>query len=59
MAEGTIMKLDRGTLLIIIGAIALTVFFTVATSDWCYVGNDGNLLGYGSCSAMIDAVVNK
>lgn len=34
--------------------------FTYATRDVCYVGNmEGNVLGYGSCSKMLDLVVGK
>jgi hypothetical protein len=39
--------------------LAFTVWFTTATADVCYVGDQGNFLGYGSCSAMIDEVVGK
>ena len=31
--------------------------FTYATRDVCYVGKDGNILGYGSCSKMIDDAI--
>ena len=33
--------------------------FTYATRDVCYVGEDGNWLGYGSCSEMIDKVTGE
>jgi hypothetical protein len=34
--------------------------FTYLTRDTCYVGNmEGNFLGYGSCSKMLDLVVGK
>jgi hypothetical protein len=33
--------------------------FTYATRDVCYVGEDGNWLGYGSCSEMIDKVIGE
>jgi hypothetical protein len=39
-------------------AIAL-IAFTYATRDVCYVGADGNMFGYGSCSQMIDKVINQ
>jgi hypothetical protein len=43
----------------IIGGLILSLF-TYATRDLCYVGgNGGNALGYGSCSKMIENVVNK
>jgi hypothetical protein len=38
-------------------AIAL-IAFTYATRDVCYVGEQGNMFGYGSCSKMIDEVIN-
>jgi hypothetical protein len=49
----------RGWLVIWLGVLAFTVWFTTATADVCYVGEQGNWLGYGSCSAMIDSVVGK
>ena len=45
-------------------AVAIAIFvlvmslFTYATRDVCYVGNmEGNTVGYGSCSKMIDEVI--
>ena len=49
----------RGWLVIWLAVLALTIWFTTATADVCYVGEQGNWLGYGSCSAMIDGVVSK
>ncbi len=49
----------RGWLVIWLLVLAFTVWFTTATADVCYVGDQGNFLGYGSCSAMIDEVVGK
>ena len=49
----------RGWLVIWLMVLALTIWFTTATADVCYVGDQGNFLGYGSCSAMIDSVVGK
>jgi hypothetical protein len=49
----------RGWLVIWLAVLALTIWFTTATADVCYVGDQGNWLGYGSCSAMIDGVVGK
>ena len=49
----------RGWLVIWLMVLALTIWFTTATADVCYVGEQGNWLGYGSCSAMIDGVVGK
>ena len=45
----------------VVAVLAFTLFtlaFTYATRDVCYVGNmEGNFLGYGSCSKMLDLVV--
>ena len=49
----------RGWLVIWLMVLAFTIWFTAATADVCYVGAQGNWLGYGSCSAMIDSVVGK
>jgi hypothetical protein len=38
-------------------AILLVGLFTHATRDTCYVGEGGNALGYGSCTEMIDKVI--
>lgn len=36
----------------------IAIGFTYLTRDVCYVGNmEGNFLGYGSCSKMLDLVV--
>jgi hypothetical protein len=59
------MKMDRKyvirrrvTLAIVV--MVVTSLFTYATRDTCYVGQEyGNFFGYGSCSAMIDRVVNQ
>jgi len=43
-----------------IGVLVASFTFGYATHDVCYVGQpDGNWLGYGSCSAMIDRVIEK
>lgn len=39
--------------------LLLAIAFGYLTRDICYVGEAGNFLGYGSCQAMIDGVVNK
>ena len=40
--------------------LIIAIAFTYLTRDVCYVGNmDGNVLGYGSCSKMLDLVVGK
>jgi hypothetical protein len=55
------MKMDRKYIVrrravaFMVGALLLSLF-TYATRDVCYVGEEGNALGYGSCLAMIDEV---
>ena len=59
------MKMDakyvnrrRVTFALVVAIIAIG--FTYLTRDVCYVGNmEGNFLGYGSCSKMLDLVVGK
>ena len=53
------MKLNRrGVIVMWMLAMLLVGLFTYATRDVCYVGNmEGNTLGYGSCSKMIDEVI--
>jgi hypothetical protein len=48
----------RFAVFVVIPVIFLVALFTYATRDTCYVGADGNWLGYGSCSQMIDKVIN-
>jgi hypothetical protein len=50
----------RGWVVLVIIPIILCVsLFTYATRDICYVGTEyGNALGYGSCNAMLDRVIN-
>jgi hypothetical protein len=44
--------------LVIVPVILILSLFTYATRDVCYVGTEyGNFLGYGSCTAMIDRVI--
>lgn len=57
------MKMDakyvnrRRVAFVLIVAI-IAIGFTYLTRDVCYVGNmEGNFLGYGSCSKMLDLVV--
>lgn len=54
------MKLNtRGWIvLVVIPAIVATLLLTWATRDVCYVGKNGNFLGYGSCTQMIDDAIN-
>lgn len=49
----------RGWLVIWLAVLVFIIWFTKATADVCYVGDQGNWLGYGSCTAMIDGVVGK
>jgi len=56
-SKGTITR--RGWLVIWLLVLAFTIWFTKATADICYVGDQGNWLGYGSCTEMIDSVVGK
>lgn len=53
------MKLNkRGIIVMWVLAIFIVGAFTYLTRDICYVGNlEGNTLGYGSCSKMIDMVI--
>jgi len=53
------MKLNkRGVIVMWTLAILIVSLFTYITRDVCYVGNlEGNTLGYGSCSKMIDEVI--
>lgn len=38
----------------------ITAMFTYATRDVCYVGQpEGNMFGYGSCTQMIDRVIEE
>jgi hypothetical protein len=54
-SKGTITR--RGWLVIWLLILAFTIWFTKATADVCYVGEQGNWLGYGSCTEMIDLVI--
>lgn len=51
----------RGWVVLVIIPIILAVsLFTYATRDICYVGTEyGNVLGYGSCTQMIDRVIGE
>lgn len=45
---------------VIIPGLLAMMTFSYVTRDVCYVGNmPGNHLGYGSCSKMIDTVIEK
>ena len=43
--------------LVVIPILVLAFVVGYATADTCYVGSDGNFLGYGSCSDHIDKVI--
>lgn len=55
------MKLNkRGVIVMWTLAILIVSLFTYATRDICYVGNmEGNFIGYGSCTKMIDEAIDK
>lgn len=55
------MKLTtRGWIvLVIIPALLATLLISYFLRDACYIGEGGNFLGYGSCSKLIDQVVNQ
>lgn len=47
----------RGWTVIWILVLLTGMLLGYATRDVCYVGEKGNFLGYGSCSKMIDDVI--
>lgn len=47
------------TVILVLLALLLMIAFGHFTKDICYVGESGNLLGYGSCEAMIDEVIGE
>jgi hypothetical protein len=49
----------RRRISVVIVFILILSLFTYATRDVCYVGKDGNWLGYGSCSKMMDNVIGE
>ena len=55
------MKLNkRGIIVMWTLAILIVSLLTYATRDICYVGNmEGNFIGYGSCTKMIDEAIDK
>ena len=60
MEKATRTRLTRRgwIVLVIIPAILLGLLFGYATRDICWVGTEhGNALGYGSCEAYIDRVI--
>lgn len=60
MSKQKIKLNRRGWIVLVwIPVIVATLLFTYATRDVCYVGNmEGNFLGYGSCTKMIDTVLS-
>jgi hypothetical protein len=53
------MVTRRGWIVIVVLITLVVGLFTYATRDVCYVGQDGNWLGYGSCSKMIDKIIQE
>lgn len=53
------MITKRGWTVLWITVALVISLFTYATRNVCYVGESGNALGYGSCTEMLDKVVNK
>lgn len=50
----------RRRVVFVVAVAIISIAFTYATRDTCYVGNmEGNFLGYGSCSKMLDLVVGQ
>ena len=49
----------KGFIVLFVAISLLICLFTYVTRDVCYVGESGNVLGYGSCTKMIDKVINK
>ena len=48
----------RGWIVLVwIPLLLIVSLFTYATRDVCYVGAEGNMFGYGSCSQMIDRIM--
>ncbi len=46
----------RFVVFVVIPVLLLLIAFTYVTRDTCYVGSEGNMFGYGSCSQMIDRI---
>jgi hypothetical protein len=47
----------RGWIVLVwVPVLLALIAFTYATRDVCYVGSEGNMFGYGSCSKMIDRI---
>jgi hypothetical protein len=64
LGEESKMKMDRKYVVRrrVVAAVVFALvisLFTYATRDVCYVGKDGNWLGYGSCLEMIDKVTGE
>jgi membrane associated rhomboid family serine protease len=49
----------RFIVFVIIPVLIALVAFTYVTRDTCYVGAEGNMFGYGSCSQMIDRIIGE
>ena len=60
MNNAPVYRRRRFVAFVVIPAVALGLLISYATRDLCYVGAEqGNSIGYGSCSAMIDRVINE
>jgi hypothetical protein len=60
MNNAPVYRRRRFVAFVVIPAIVLGLLIGYATRDLCYVGlEQGNSIGYGSCSAMIDRVIEE
>jgi hypothetical protein len=60
MNNALVYRRRRFVVFVVIPAFALCLLVSYATRDLCYVGSEhGNSIGYGSCMAMIDRVIEQ
>jgi hypothetical protein len=60
MNNAPVYRRRRFVAFVVIPAIVLGLLIGYATRDLCYVGlEQGNSIGYGSCMAMIDRVIEE
>jgi len=60
MAKATKLTRRGWIVLVIIPSIIAGILFGYLTRDICYVGpENGNFLGYGSCSQWIDKMIEE
>ena len=60
MNNATVYRRRRFVAFVVIPAVVLGLLISYATRDLCYVGAEhGNAIGYGSCSTMIDRVIEE